>query len=112
MVAGHFAVRQHAVALPIYLLRQEGRPAYRLLIEPPVEPDPGQAPAAAALDVTRRISESLARQVRAHPGQWLWLHDRWRHALRVLATPEPAAPGGPGGPRRTAVAAAQGTNGA
>jgi len=111
MVAGHFAVRQGALALPVYLSRLPGKPAYRLVIEAPVEPTPGLDEAAAAVDVTRRISASLAARVRADPGQWLWLHDRWRHAQRELRRQARAAAGEPVADGRTAVATAQGTNG-
>ena len=34
------------------------------------------------LDATRSATRSLDRFVRAHPGQWLWLHRRWKPMLR------------------------------
>jgi KDO2-lipid IV(A) lauroyltransferase len=94
----------------VYLLRREDGRGYRFLVEPPIEPAPGLPREAAALDVTRRLSQSLERQVRAAPGQWLWLHDRWRHAERVLKL-EASAAAGPAADGRTALAGAKGTNG-
>ena len=109
-VAGHVAVRQGALVVPVYLLRREDGRGYRFLVEPPIEPAPGLEREAAALDITRRLSQSLERQVRAAPGQWLWLHDRWRHAERVLKL-EASASAGPAADGRTALAGAKGTNG-
>jgi KDO2-lipid IV(A) lauroyltransferase len=109
--AGVFAARQRAAALPVYLLRTPDARRYRLIIEPPVLPDPALAGDAAVLDVTRRVSASLERQVRAEPGQWLWLHDRWRHAERVLRQAARAAAAGSAPEGRTVLAGAEGTNG-
>jgi Kdo2-lipid IVA lauroyltransferase/acyltransferase len=111
-VAGVMARRCGAAALPAYLLSAGPGGRLRLVFEPPVQADPGLDDEAAALQITRRLSDSLERQVRAHPEQWLWLHDRWRHARRVLrlgrAVAGPPAGGG-AGPNR--MATAQGTNG-
>lgn len=109
-VAGVMTQRFGALAVPIYLLREKRELRYRLVVEPPIEADPALPAEEAALDVTVRLSRSMESRVRAHPEQWLWLHDRWRHALRVLGRP---ASGGEG-PRaeHTQVRVVQGTNGA
>jgi KDO2-lipid IV(A) lauroyltransferase len=111
-VAGVMARRCGAAALPVYLLSAGPGGRLRVVIEPPVQADPGLDDEAAALQITRRISASLERQVRAHPEQWLWLHDRWRHARRVLRLERQAALGGaPSGAGANRMATAQGTNG-
>lgn len=109
-VAGVMAQRFGAMAVPIYMFREPQPLSYRLVVEAPIEADPALPAAEAELDVIVRLSRSMENQVRAHPEQWLWLHDRWRHALRVLARP---ANGGES-PRaeHTQVPVAQGTNGA
>lgn len=35
-------------------------------------------------EITRRHTAALERYVRSHPGQWLWLHKRWKHSDRYL----------------------------
>jgi KDO2-lipid IV(A) lauroyltransferase len=111
-VAGVMARRCGAAALPIYLFPAGPGGRLRVVIEPPCLADPGLDDEAAALQITRRISDSLERQVRAHPEQWLWLHDRWRHARRVLRLEREAAGGGePSGAGANRMATAQGTNG-
>ncbi|MBM3985382.1 MAG: lysophospholipid acyltransferase family protein [Planctomycetes bacterium] len=107
-VAGSMERRAGAVVVPAYLLRLKGRLRFHMLVEPPVQVDPALPAEQAILEITRRLSQSLERQVRAHPGQWMWLHDRWRHAERVLRR---EAREGPGPPGRTQVASAEGTNG-
>jgi len=106
-VAGIMAQRFGALAVPIYLLREGRTLRYRMIIEPPIAADPDLPAEDAQLDVVLRLSRSLEAQVRAHPEQWLWLHDRWRHALHVLGRKPP-------GPARadTQVPVAQVTNGA
>jgi len=111
-VAGVMARRCGAAALPVYLLRAGPGGRLRVVIEPPVQADPGLDDDAAVLQITRRISASLERQVRAHPEQWLWLHDRWRHARRVLRLERQAEAGGASsGAGANRMATAQGTNG-
>jgi len=83
-VAGVMARRFGTVSLPVYLLREPGRLRFRLIVEPPVTIDPSlPAGEARERDVVRRLSRSLEARVRAAPEQWMWLHDRWRHALRA-----------------------------
>ncbi len=82
---GVLAERRGVAVVPTYVLRQQGTPAYRLVIDPPIRADPNLDRAAARRDVVERISRSLERQVRAHPEQWFWVHDRWGSAERHLA---------------------------
>lgn len=78
-IAGVLATRFGVAVCPAYLLR-EGRGRLRLIIEPVLRPDPELEGEPAALELIERVNASLEAQVRAHPEQWLWLHDRWRSA--------------------------------
>ena len=46
-------------------------PGFDLVIEPPV-------PHSDPLTMTQALNASLEAQVRAHPEQWLWIHNRWK----------------------------------
>lgn len=83
-VAGAMATRFGAAVIPAYLRREPGHLRFCMILEAAVEPDPALQGDAASIDVVRRVSDSLERQVRAAPGQWLWLHDRWKRALREM----------------------------
>jgi len=110
VVSGVMAQRFGALVVPLYLLREPDGRQYRFVIEPPIAADPGLPAEQAQLDVVVRVSRSMERMVRAYPDQWLWLHDRWRHALHVLSR-QPEASTRPA-EEHTQVAAVQGTNGA
>ena len=107
-VAGTLARRVGAVVVPVYLVRLPGRLRFHMLVEPALQVDQTLPEEQAVLQVTRLLSESLERQVRARPDQWMWLHDRWRHAERVLRHTAGTADAAAG---RTQVATAEGTNG-
>ncbi len=83
-IAGVMAARLGTAVVPAYLLRTERPLRFRLVIEPPITANRSLPAAAAAVDITERLSRSLERQVRAHPDQWVWLHDRWHHAERLV----------------------------
>jgi len=98
----------NAIPLPIYMVRVPGKFRFHLTVEAPIEVDRSLPDEEMEIDVTRRLSQSLEVQVRKSPEQWLWIHDRWRHALRVLERDGEAVPA----TERSGVPAAQGTNGA
>jgi KDO2-lipid IV(A) lauroyltransferase len=35
-------------------------------------------PQTTALEMTTALTRSLEARVKAHPGQWFWIHRRWR----------------------------------
>lgn len=98
----------NATVLPVYMLRVPGEFRFHLIVEKPIKVNHSLPNDEAELDVTRRLSRSLEEMVRKHPDQWLWMHDRWRHALRVLRLEETAEPAA----EHVSVSTVQGTNGA
>jgi KDO2-lipid IV(A) lauroyltransferase len=74
--AAELALKYGAVLIPIYGIRQPNGLDFAIRIEPPID---GEDPVA----VTQALNDSLAAMVRAHMGQWFWIHRRWtpeRHA--------------------------------
>ncbi|MCW5942597.1 MAG: lysophospholipid acyltransferase family protein [Fimbriimonadaceae bacterium] len=79
MGPGVLHVRTGAPVIPLYMVRL-GSGRYRLIFEPPLAPD-ADAPNPAE-GIMRAINRSLEAVVRAHPEQYLWLHDRWKSARK------------------------------
>ena len=65
------ALRHGAVVVPCYGIRAPDGMGFRILLEAPV---PHTTPEA----MTQALNDSLEMQVRAHMGQWNWMHRRWK----------------------------------
>jgi KDO2-lipid IV(A) lauroyltransferase len=66
------AVRSGAAVIPGFAVWSEAEGRYVLKFYPPVEIT-GDAVAD-----TQRIQTALEHAIREHPGEWLWLHRRWK----------------------------------
>ncbi len=79
------ARRRQALILPVFIHRVRG-PWHRIVIEPSI--DLAKTPHAkeAVQEGLERFAAALARHIREEPGQWLWMHKRWKRtpARRVL----------------------------
>lgn len=69
--AAELALRHDAILVPVYGIRQPDGLSFRVVVEAPV---PHGTPEA----MTQALNDSLERQVRRHPDQWLWIHRRWK----------------------------------
>ncbi len=82
----YLSAQSGASVIPIFIERLAGgRHAIRAMT--PIPPPPDLKPEAihAATQAYSRVTEDW---VRAHPGQWIWIHRRWR----TQPLPEPPAP--------------------
>lgn len=70
--AADMALKMKAELIPIYAIRQEDGLSFRILVEAPV---PHSDPST----MMQQLNDALERQVRAHMGQWLWIHRRWKN---------------------------------
>lgn len=73
-LAADLALRTGAALIPGYGLRAADGLTMQVTLEAPI-------PHTTALEMTQALNDSLAAQVRAHPGQYFWLHRRWRKDL-------------------------------
>ncbi|MBI3020481.1 MAG: hypothetical protein HYY59_00555, partial [Candidatus Omnitrophica bacterium] len=79
------AYRKGALIIPTFIHRLHG-PFHRLVIEPPIKLSRQQSEDQAVCDGIEQFAGVLSRHISADPGQWLWMHKRWKHtsARRVL----------------------------
>ena len=63
------ALRYDALLVPIWGIRAPGKPGFRVLIDAPVPPSDAET-------MTQALNDAFAAQVRAHPEQWIWWHNR------------------------------------
>jgi KDO2-lipid IV(A) lauroyltransferase len=79
-----FSLRTGAALVLATCVRQNDG-SYEIFFEEiPAEDLTGDSPEN-ILELTRRHTQALERKIRSHPGQWLWLHRRWKHLHPVEA---------------------------
>jgi KDO2-lipid IV(A) lauroyltransferase len=92
-IAADIALKYDVPLIAAYGIRRKGGWPIDVVLEAPV-------PRADALIMTQALNDSLEARVRDHPGQWYWLHHRWRKKeLSGLSSPRGSGPGplpGPG----------------
>lgn len=69
--AADMALKYNCLLVPVYGIRQPDGLHFDLLIEPAIAHT-------TAAEMTQALNNSLEAQVRAHPGQWFWVHRRWK----------------------------------
>jgi Kdo2-lipid IVA lauroyltransferase/acyltransferase len=69
--AAEFALKYQALLVPYYGIRQDNGVDFEVLIEPAI----AHGDAAA---MTQTLNASLEKRVRETPGQWFWMHRRWK----------------------------------
>ena len=69
--AAELALRYGADLIPFYGTRQPDGLSFAVELETPIPP-------ATALEMTQALTRSLEARVRQNPGQWFWIHRRWK----------------------------------
>lgn len=69
--AAELALRLKADLIPFFAIRQPDGLSFRVELDAPV-------PASDPVTMTTAITKALERRVEAHPGQWFWIHRRWK----------------------------------
>jgi KDO2-lipid IV(A) lauroyltransferase len=49
-----------------------------LIVEPPIPPECTGDEEADVRQLTTKLTERIENQIRQYPGQWLWIHKRWK----------------------------------
>ncbi len=69
--AAELALRYDAVLIPFYGIRQADGLSFQTVLEAPI-------PASDPETMTLALNQSLAARIKEDPGQWFWVHRRWR----------------------------------
>lgn len=72
LAAAELALKYDALMVPAYAIRQPDGLSFRIRVEAPIPHGDPQV-------MTQAFNDSLAAQIRANMGQWLWTYPRWRH---------------------------------
>jgi KDO2-lipid IV(A) lauroyltransferase len=73
------ALHTDAAVVPGYAYWDENLRKYRLRFEPPVELVRTGDTERDVLENTQRFTKVLEEIIRTHPGQWIWIHARWKN---------------------------------
>ena len=69
--AAELALRYDAPLLPIYATRRANGLDFDVVVEAPIPPG-------TALEMTEAVTRSLEARIASAPGQWFWIHRRWK----------------------------------
>lgn len=69
--AAELALRYDAPMIPVYATRRANGLDFDVVVEAPI-------PRGTALEMTEAVTRSLERRIAAAPGQWFWIHRRWK----------------------------------
>lgn len=77
-VIAKLAVRTNTPLVPFFAPWSEEKQKYLLIAEPPLFPECTGDEEADVRRVTIEITRRIENQIRNFPGQWLWIHKRWK----------------------------------
>lgn len=69
--AAELALKYDALVIPTYGIRQPDGLSFQVVVDAPI-------PAGTPEAMTQALNDNLEALVRRHPGQWLWIHRRWK----------------------------------
>jgi KDO2-lipid IV(A) lauroyltransferase len=73
-----FALRTNTPVIPFFAPWCEEKRKYLLIVEPPVTFEHTDDEDENVRRLTAAITERVENQIRRYPGQWLWIHKRWK----------------------------------
>jgi KDO2-lipid IV(A) lauroyltransferase len=71
LTAAELALRFDALLVPYFGIRRPDGLSFDIAVESPI-------PAAAPLDMMREATRRLEARITRDPGQWFWVHNRWK----------------------------------
>jgi KDO2-lipid IV(A) lauroyltransferase len=77
-IVAKLALRTNTPILPIFAPWSEEKGKYLLIIEPLIPIESTGDEEADVKRVTIEITRRIENRIRQYPGQWLWIHKRWK----------------------------------
>ena len=65
-----------APIIPGFIIREDGK--HRIVFEDPIEIEEKSTKEETIKFNTQKWSRVVESYIRKHPGQWVWMHDRWK----------------------------------
>ena len=65
------ALKYNAALIPTYAIRQPDGLTFRIVVDAPI-------PRGTPESMTQALNDNLEALIRRYPGQWLWIHRRWK----------------------------------
>lgn len=77
-IVAKLSVRTGAPLVPVFAPWSEEKKKFLLIVEPPLMPEPTGDEEADVRRLTTKLSLVIENEIRKYPGQWLWIHKRWK----------------------------------
>ena len=77
-VVAKLALRTNTPLIPFFAPWSEEKGKYLLIVEPPIPAECTGDEEADVRRVTMEVTRRVENQIRQYPGQWLWIHKRWK----------------------------------
>jgi len=77
-VVAKLAVRMKTPLVPVFAPWSEEKRKYLLIIEPAIPVETTGDEDADVRQLTIKLTKRIENQIRQYPGQWLWIHKRWK----------------------------------
>jgi KDO2-lipid IV(A) lauroyltransferase len=77
-VAAKLAVRTKTPLVPVFAPWSEEKGKYLLIVEPLIPVETTGNEEADVRQLTIKLTQRIENQIRQYPGQWLWVHKRWK----------------------------------
>jgi len=72
--AADFSLRFDALLVPVFGVRRSDGRSFDLVVDEPIVHSD-------AATMIQTFNDRLEAQIRLHPGQWFWLHQRWKDTI-------------------------------